>query len=182
MGDFDDVDAPVEEDGDRDAEAIKKENEKWKALKEEYEAPVKFVPLFLAEPVATKASKDVIPALHRMLLKLRGMGLPVHRAHADRGGCFRSAATRRFWRLREVSPTYTEGDAPQSNGLAELAVGQLKGKVRTLLRAAGTPTSWWPLALRTAVGAMWAASMEVLGQPTSWPLPFGETVTIRKRE
>ena len=115
-----------------------------------------------------------------MINRLESSGFPVHRFHADRAQELKSAGLVAWLRDRGIHHSWTPGDTPPSNK-AELAVQQLKGLVRKLLRVGGFPVSFWPLAALHASERNWCCMCEFLGRAPVTLLPFGLRVHARKR-
>ena len=78
---------------------------------------------------------------------------------------------------RSVLQTWTPGDQPQSNGRAEQSVGEVKSRIRRLLKAASLPTSYWPIAARFLNEQLRA---EAIHKKVAWPSLYAE-VWVRKR-
>eukprot|EP00435_Cladocopium_sp_Y103_P064984 s603_g26.t1 len=57
-------------------------------------------------------------------------------------------ALKNWCEARAVLHTRTAGDQPQSNGRAEQSVGEVKARIRRMLKAAEADFSRWPLAAR----------------------------------
>ena len=78
-----------------------------------------------AEPVEDRKAVNVLPAIARINARLRALGLPVMRLHADRARELVSAPVRNFAEDRGIYKTTVPGDSYKENGQAE-QVGALK--------------------------------------------------------
>ena len=74
------------------------------------------------------------------------------RIHSDKGGEFVNMTLTTAIRDKLVKFTATQGYDPNSNGLAENYVGQVKRTARAQLAAARLSTSWWGVASLSAPG------------------------------
>ena len=68
---------------------------------------------------------------------IRRAGGTIRRTHSDEAREFLAYETRRWLRTQGIWQSYTAGDDPQSNGLAEAVIGIYKNKVTTNLLASG---------------------------------------------
>ena len=165
-----------------EAAAVERANRRWQEAAlalQLWECPVLEIPLLRMLP--DKSQQTVSQGLAAMLAHLRYEGFMVRRLHSDRGREFNNGVVQRLCRQRELHQTFTQGDDPQQNGRVESYHARLKGKTRTLLRAASAAASDWPYAMRAAQAAMWAHAVAKLGK-TGWqPLPFGTHVKVRTR-
>ena len=78
-----------------------------------------------------------------------------------RGPCEGSGDLRKWILGRGILQSYTEGDAPASNGVAEAGVKFIKRRARTLLDHAGIDKARWPDAVRTAALEQRAAKLGI---------------------
>ena len=86
----------------------------------------------------------------------------------------------RKWILgRGILQSYTEGDAPASNGVAEAGVKFINRRARTLLDNAGIDKAHWPDAVRTAALEQRAAK---LGIPSLLAAPFGAKCYVKMKK
>ena len=58
------------------------------------------------------------------------LGFPVKVAHTDRAKELMSKATMEWLQSKLIQPSFTQGDDPQANGLAERLVGWVKARAR----------------------------------------------------
>ena len=92
--------------------------------------------IYLASPLRTRTTKDVLYAAQDLYLRLKAQGCPVARVHSDRARELRSEPLKRWLASRGTYTTYTEGQSPQSNGWAESAVRFVKSNTKRLLKMA----------------------------------------------
>ena len=116
----------------------------------------------MGTPLRSKHAKEAVPAVQAMINRLEAHGFPVHRYHAERAKELRTTALVAWLRERGIHPTWTPGDVPAGNK-AELAVQNLKGSIRKLLRVASLDVQFWPLALSHASKRNWLLICESLG-------------------
>ena len=78
--------------------------------------------------------------------------MTVNRVHGDRDKVFTAAKFQQWLRTQAIHHTYTAGDDPKANGLAECAVGLIKWHARAVLEGAGDPHGRRPSSGRTPYG------------------------------
>ena len=116
---------------DVEGEGSKTELEGW--FNEDEELVVSTV-IPMAIPI--RAKSEALGALQEMVTRLEKAGLTPKRVHADQDKVFTSKAMVEWCRHNRLWWTVTAGDEPQTNGLAEWAVGKFKSRGRTLLAQA----------------------------------------------
>ena len=152
---------------------LPKDEEGMKSLIKELQQPVEQVVLRYFMPLRTKTGQEVAEALQQMILSIN-QRFPVKTLHHDPGTEFASTALSRWLAEHGVRVQHSLPTDKRGNGLSERTVGWVKSRIRTLLRSAHLPVSWWPLAARWAVHKHNAV---ILGDPE---LPsFGQTVLHR---
>ncbi|CAE7227139.1 GIP [Symbiodinium sp. CCMP2592] len=143
---------------------------------EEYVAslqePIPQEVLRFSVPLKTRHPKGILEALQQICGEVHRLGLPVHRLHSDREGT--SEAIKKWCYQNLIVPSYTQGQDPQSNGLAERLVGWFKAKMRTSLASSDLPIKFWPLA---AMHAAQTYTHRVCGRPL--PPFFGQVVWFK---
>eukprot|EP00439_Symbiodinium_sp_Y106_P027584 s4975_g3.t1 len=170
---------------DGDTDAHDKHERFWKAQCAELQRPVKVHSILFAEPLTSKKASVVLKGIQRMYAQIRLMNLSVRRVHSDQGREFNNQAYKSWAAARDIAVTYSPPSDPKGNGRIEAHVGLLKGGIRTLLQTAPQlPTSCWPHAVRQYVAQRLEKSIRLLGGPGRKRsiVPFGTTVTVRKRE
>ena len=133
--------------------------------------------IYLASPLRSRTTKDVLFAVQDLYLRLRAQGCPVMRVHSDRARELRSEPLRKWLASRGTYTTYTEGQSPQSNGRAESAVRFAKSNVKRLLKMANLDGKMWPMALQYS---MWSQMQRQL-YPSKVLIPFGTRVHVKKK-
>ena len=164
---------------DDDFAAIEQEREAQEVQDEHgnYEVPTDF--LYYFKPLKGKSGKHVLKAIQEIVLQLRMENLPVVRIHADRAHEMRSEALRQWTLDNNILLTRTEGQAPQSNGTAERAVRFLKGRARSLLRAADLGAQHWATAMATAAHRQ--REERLRPEFPNIPAAYGAKVAIKKK-
>ena len=99
-------------------------------------------------PLPGKGHQGVLRAIIDMYLRLKADGFTITQLHSDMGGEFVSQALEDWCKSRCILKTTTLGDAPQTNGRAEVSVQRVKSAVKRILHGAGVGTERWPLAAR----------------------------------
>ena len=131
----------------------------------------------LSAPLRSRTTRDVLAAVQDLYLRLRALGYPIVRVHADRARELRCDPLKRWLLSRGTYTTYTEGQSPQSNGCAESAVRYCKTQTKRLLQARGFSRKLWPLALRYAT---WSQMQKQI-YPDQALMPFGARVHVKKK-
>ena len=80
--------------------------------------------LRFAVPLKTRSPKGVLEGLQQSCGEVHRLGLPVHRLHTDREGA--SEGIKKWCYKNLIVPSYTQGQDPQANGLAERLVRWFK--------------------------------------------------------
>ena len=145
------------------------EAERWKKLVEGFKEKI----------ALSRKTASVLPALQRMVLDVKTLGFPVTRIHGDRAGELRAKQVRKWILGRGILQSYTEGDAPASNGVAEAGVKFIKRRARILLDNAGVDKAHWPDAVRTAAQEQRSTK---LGIPSSLAAPFGAKCYVKTKK
>ena len=133
------------------------------------------------EPVASKATSDVLTAVGRMYAAARSEGFDVRRIHSDRGREYYDASMRTWCARHGLHRTFALPEEHQSNGRAQGAIMRVKSCTRVLLQEAGCEPAEWPLASKLAAHAMRnhaRRSLNMKAQPT---LPYNSKVQILQR-
>ena len=131
----------------------------------------------LVVPMASRQQGVVLKSIIAMYLQLRADGFEVRQLHSDRAREFCTVGLEKWCAARSVLQTWTPGDQPQSNGRAEQSVGEVKSRIRRLLKAASLPTSYWPVAARFLNEQLRA---EAIHKKVAWPSLYAE-VWVGKR-
>ena len=98
--------------------------------------------------VAMSNKNQAMDGLSQFVDRIRRSGRKVFRVHSDQAREYMALPVRRWLRTQHIWQTYTAGDDPQANGLAEAALGVFKTKVQTNLAASKLEHKHWPYALR----------------------------------
>ena len=182
--DLPDIDGDPQEDPeplDEDVKAADKADVKWKAIVTASLDPLPMIRIPFFEVVYKKKPSPVCQAVSQIYLRIKRLGLPLHRVHTDRGKEFLNTSFRVWCLSRDLMWTTTSSDLPQSNGLAERYVGIIKQQARALLRHSGLEVLHWPSAMRHATYSLYRQAVKPLGVPVRAIYPFGATVYIREK-
>ncbi|OLQ10890.1 Copia protein [Symbiodinium microadriaticum] len=106
--------------------------------------------LRFAVPVKSRKGPQILSALQEVVTECNRLGFPVKVAHTDRAKELMSKATMEWLQSKLIQPSFTQGDDPQANGLAERLVGWVKARARLHLAASGLGVEQWPAAMSVA--------------------------------
>eukprot|EP00438_Fugacium_kawagutii_P019184 Skav219373 [mRNA] locus=scaffold76:661740:669233:+ [translate_table: standard] len=161
-------------------EAMESANTTWRTLIQENQN-VAVKNLTFAEPLKSRATHHVIPAIARVYARLRQLNLPVMRIHTDRAKEFRSGQMRRWTLDRSIVHTMTAADDWKANGRVENEIQQVKKLVKVLISSNKCELEQWPLAARHASERRLRGQLREVGWPVGDLLPFGSTAfSLRK--
>ena len=168
----------IRADGGLDEELPPEEREEMEIAEEigQCKKPFGMDLIRLVTPMSSRNQKEVLKAVSKFYLQLKAHGYEVKQLHSDHGGEFESEALQAWCEARALLHTWTAGDQPQSNGRAEQSVGEIKARIRRMLKAAGANFSRWPLAARCLHEKLRAEALGLKPSP-----PFLSEVYVRKR-
>ena len=152
-------------------------DEEFRQVFSEVEGIEGYQVMYLSAPLRSRTTRGVLAAVQHLYLRLRALGFPIVRVHADRARELRCDVLKKWLLSRGTFTTYTEGQAPQSNGRAESAVRYCKTQTKRLLQASGFARRLWPLALRYAT---WSQMQKQI-YPDKELMPFGVRVHVKKK-
>ena len=124
---------------------VSRTNEEWKQMVKELTEPVELQNLTFVEPLESRAVTDILYGLSLIYSKVKALGIPLFRLHTDRE---KAMTTRRFsqWCAeRSLVQTMTAGDEGPANGRIEGEVGQMKRRLRLILKHSKMGITTWPL-------------------------------------
>ena len=101
-------------------------------------------------PMKGRSGSQILPALQEVITECHRLGFPVRTAHTDRAREAVSKTTTDWLQSQLIQPSFTQGDDPKANGLAERLVGWVKTKARLHLSASGLGFEHWPTAMALA--------------------------------
>eukprot|EP00435_Cladocopium_sp_Y103_P075594 s33_g60.t1 len=148
---------------------------------ERLSAPLKVRHVTLMEPIMPRGVQHVLPAMDRIMTRMKYMGVWVNRIHSDQAKELLASKFRSWAAHRNVMQSFTAGDDPQSNGHCESEVHQLKRRTRLLLHTAHQENTHWPQAMRYAVEERLRGQMNALGSPTQKMLPYQSNVLVKRK-
>ncbi|CAE7281567.1 GIP [Symbiodinium sp. CCMP2592] len=151
--------------------------EEFQRIFDEVGYEMDFQTVYVVRPLRSRTAAEVTAAVQETVLKMKAEGLYISRIHADRARELRVQSLRTWALQRGIFCTFTEGQAPQSNGRAEAAVKWVKGAVKRLLTATDLPKDTWAVAANYAV----QDRMDRLLRKSPSMLPFGTKVHVRSK-
>ena len=101
-------------------------------------------------PMKGRSGAQILPALQEVIAECNRLGFPVKTAHTDRAREAVSKATTDWLQSQLIQPSFTQGDDPKANGLAERLVGWVKTRARLHLSSSGLGLEHWPTAMTLA--------------------------------
>ena len=142
---------------------------------------VEVVHLAQSIPIAPRKPKDVMAAVSLMYCMLRSLRIPILRVHTDRAKEFISKEFKAWCAARDLWRTTTSGSEPQANSRAEMEIGAVSNLARTMLKASGSSTTYWPLAVRCASETRFRQQLAEMGVVTPRILPFRVRAMARQK-
>ena len=188
-GDVEDGELPrleVEEEedvGDCDEQALKRAKiacDSWMKLVKHCQQ-VKVRTLTFVEVVQSRATGHIMEGLAKIYSRVRSLGLPVLRLHADRARELTSKAVQSWCHQRDMVATYTSGSDWKSNGRAENEIGIVKRHAKILMRAHGADVATWPILIRHAAERRLRWQLRQVGYPVPELLPFNTKVMVKRK-
>ena len=99
-------------------------------------------------PIASRGNAHTLDAIQEMVSRIRRSGRTIKRLHCDQAREYLSYPIKRWLRSQGIWLTYTAGDDPSANFLAEAAVGICKNKTITVLSGSKLDHTQWPYAVK----------------------------------
>ena len=106
--------------------------------------------LRFAVPLKARKGPLILAGLQEVVTECNRLGYPVKVVHTDRAKELMSKATMDWLQSNLIQPSFTQGDDPKSNGLAERLVGWVKARARLHLASSGLGLEQWPSAMAFA--------------------------------
>ena len=106
--------------------------------------------LRFAVPLKARQGPLILAGLQEVVTECNRLGYPVKVVHTDRAKELMSKATMDWLQSNLIQPSFTQGDDPKSNGLAERLVGWVKARARLHLASSGLGVEQWPSAMAFA--------------------------------
>eukprot|EP00435_Cladocopium_sp_Y103_P063966 s1182_g25.t1 len=187
--DVEDVDLPRleseepdrhEEVDERTVNKARTNYESWMKLVEECRQ-VKVKTLTFVEVIPSRNTADVMDGIARIYSRIRSLGLPVLRLHADRAREFTSKAVQRWSTNRDIIPTFTTGSDWKQNGRAEGEINLIKRHTKILMCAHDISEDQWPLLVRHASERRLRYQLGCVGYPVPALLPFNTKVYVKRK-
>ena len=152
----------------------------WMKLVEECKQ-VKVKTLTFTETIASRHTSNLLEGIAKIYSRIRSLGLPVLRLHADRAREFTSQVVQNWCHQRDVVPTYTCGSDWKSNGRAENEIGIVKRHAKVLMRAHAVNEEAWPMLVRHAAERRLRWQLRQVGYPVPALLPFHTKVLVKRK-
>ena len=175
-----DVEEPPEDEDERAVGRAKLAYDSWMKLVETSQQ-VKVKTLTFTEVIASRATGHVMAGLAKIYSKVRSLGLPVLRLHADRARELTSKAVQSWCHSRDIIATYTSGSDWKSNGRAEVEIGLVKRHAKVLMRAHDIEEDLWPILVRHASERRLRWQLQQVGYPVPDLLPFNTKVFVKRK-
>ena len=175
-----DVEEPPEEEDERAVGRAKLAYDSWMKLVETSQQ-VKVKTLTFTEVIASRATGHVMAGLAKIYSKVRSLGLPVLRLHADRARELTSKAVQSWCHSRDIIATYTSGSDWKSNGRAEVEIGLVKRHAKVLMKAHDIEEDLWPILVRHASERRLRWQLQQVGYPVPDLLPFNTKVYVKRK-
>eukprot|EP00435_Cladocopium_sp_Y103_P021100 s3224_g5.t1 len=172
-------DSELEED-EKAVNRAKAAYDSWMKLVEECKN-VKVKTLTFVEVIQSRAKADVLEGISKVYSRVRSLGLPVLRLHADRAREFTSQATQRWCHQRGIVATCTSGSDWKQNGRAEGEINLVKRHTKILMCAHDMDKTTWPIVLRHAAERRLRYQLSHVGVPTPEMLPFNTKVYVKRK-
>ena len=128
-------------------------------------------------PIKSRHGPQILSGLQEIITECQRLGYPVKVAHTDRAKELMSKATMDWLQSHLIQPSFTQGDDPKSNGLAERLVGWVKARARLHLAASGLGVERWPSAMEFAC----SEHRRRILQPESSLPRFGQKVVFKSK-
>ena len=191
--DFEDVELPpleaAEVEADEPKETAEDEqstqtartsNESWKKLIDECK-DVKVKTLTFVETLPSRHTTDVLEGISKIYARVRSLGVPVLRIHADRAREFTSKLVQKWCYDRDIIATFTSGSDWKSNGRSENEIGIIKRHAKILMKAHDIEEKAWPLLVRHASERRLRWQLTQVGYPVPMLLPFNTKVLVKRK-
>ena len=156
-------------------------NAQWKKEMEAATKPFPIQNVTLMEVLSSRSTKDVIPALSRLLARFRALGIPTYRFHSDRARELLGRPVRDWVGLHNMVQTATCGDDPPSNGRVEAEVNQWKRRLRLTMRASGATPVEWASVGRHAMEERTRAQLQKVGLPMPPMIKYNAKVLVKTK-
>ncbi|OLP79397.1 Gag-Pol polyprotein [Symbiodinium microadriaticum] len=133
--------------------------------------------LRFAVPLKARKGPLILAGLQEVVTECHRLGYPVKVVHTDRAKELMSKATMDWLQSNLIQPSFTQGDDPKSNGLAERLVGWVKARARLHLASSGLGVEQWPSAMAFACAEHRRRLLQLGGR-----LPrFGQRVIFKSK-
>lgn len=130
---------------------------------EEATAPFKIQNVTLFEPLGSRSTSELLPALDRVWVRFRALGIPMVRLHSDRAKEMLAKPVRARAGRRGLYQTFTSGDDAPANGRIESEILQFKRRLRLTLQSSAAKTEEWPSVARHSSEERLRAQLQKVG-------------------
>ena len=160
-------------------EQVEKSQAEWlEEAKTQHLPKVQMIDYVLTEAVTSKRQQEIANAVGRMYARIISDGLSVQRVHTDRGREYNNETLRSWCAKFGMHKTLAFAEEHQSNGRAEAAIMQIKGRTRTILQGASAPLSEWPLAAKLAAHELRETARKALKMKPIPSLPYNTEMQV----
>ena len=128
-------------------------------------------------PLQSRKWPQILAGLQEIVTECGRLGFPVKVVHTDRAKELMSKSIMDWLQSQLIQPSFTQGDDPKSNGLAERLVGWVKARARLHLASSGLGLEHWPAAMTFACAEQ---RRRLLQQPGKLPR-FGQKVIFKSK-
>ena len=156
-------------------------NKKWREHMEEATAPFKIQNVTLFEPLGSRSTSELLPALDRVWVRFRALGIPMVRLHSDRAKEMLAKPVRAWAGRRGLYQTFTSGDDAPANGRIESEILQFKRRLRLTLQSSAAKTEEWPSVARHSSEERLRAQLQKVGLRQHAMLPYNVRVLVKTK-
>ena len=130
---------------------------------DEATAPFKIQNVTLFEPLGSRSTSELLPALDRVWARFRALGIPMVRLHSDRAKEMLAKPVRAWAGRRGLYQTFTSGDDAPANGRIESEILQFKRRLRLTLQSSAAKLEELPSVARHSSEERLRAQLQKVG-------------------
>lgn len=167
--------------GEAEKSLCERLNERWRKERDAAVEPIEIQNITVMEPLASRATAEVILAMDKVWAKFRSLGIPIFRLHSDRA-CELVGRQAQAWAGKhQLWHTATSGDDPPANGRIEAEVCQWKRRLRLTLKSSRAAVEEWPNVGRHVAEERHRAQLRRVGAPSHGMLPYNQRVLVKQK-
>ncbi|CAE7551950.1 RE1 [Symbiodinium sp. KB8] len=137
--------------------------------------------IYITRPLRRRTTPHVLQAVKEIIIQLKHTGLHVSGLHSDRAREFKAKSFKEWCADAGLHHTKTAGGDPSGNSTAELGIKWIKARMRSLLKASGSPPRDWPMAAAHASASLWGKAFPDSPSFHSPATTFGNVVWFRAK-